>query len=71
MDVVGSAHRDCHNKKSIAYNILVFLMRSESRSCSLGDVCGSNPELTVWEEMTALLLKVKKSQYLHKKLIDL
>lgn len=56
MDVVGLAHRDCHNKKSIAYNILIFLMRRESRSCSLGDVCGSNPEVTVWEEMTVLML---------------
>lgn len=55
MDVVGFVHHDCHNKKSRAYNILVFLMRSEWSSCSLGDICGSNPELTVWEEMTVLL----------------
>lgn len=55
MDVWGLLIMIVTNQKNISYNILVFLMRSERGECSLGDVCGSNPELTVWDEMTVLL----------------
>lgn len=31
-------------------------MGREEANCSSGDVCGSNPELTVWEDVTMIVL---------------